>query len=435
MKNETKARIIKFSQASYLAASFYFQNNLGSAAGSCTFGFIFSFIPILMLILTGCIGILKSYPGILDWITRSLSSALGNVFDISNYINIVLAGIPVSGMNVVLAFFVVWMARKLFASIIQAMKSIFNTVAPPRPVLNQILTFAGELLLIVICAVVFFAAFISRQILTLPVFMRFKDYFPLLFSSISNNVLNIAFYLILFIFTTICYRVAGGTKPSFRLCIVNSLLCVALFFVVVWFVSRTINKANYSTIYGVLSNLMILLFEVWFFFSIFVFFAQMIYVWQYLDSLLIGEIYLLPSRKEIGRRENLRRLLFMNPSALMTEENLVRYKKDEPIYSLNDDVECVYYIFQGEVSEIRNETRLMHKKGDSFGECELIMKTKRISRTVAETDCMFVKIPTQDFELLIERNPKAAAKAISTISSYTEKIFLPALNKEFSLVQ
>ena len=364
---------------------FYFKNNLGLAAGSCTFGFIFSFIPIIMLILTSCIGLMSAYPRILTWISSSLSLVIGDVFDISSYIERLSSGFSVSGVNIVLTFFIIWMARKLFASIIQAMRSIFNTVAPARLVLNQLLTFAGELVVIVICAVVLFAAFISSQILTLPVFMRFKEVFPLIFSSLSNNVVSIAFYLILFLFTL--------------------------------FVSRTINKANYSTIYGILSNLMILLFEVWFFFSIFVFFAQLIYVWQYLDFLMVGEIYLLPNRTNMTKLEVIHRLLFINPYALMENENLVHYKKGEKIYSEGDAVECAFYVFQGSVMEKQKEFTVNRFKGDSFGETELIMKTKRISETVAQTDCTLIRIPEKDFKILIGRNTKAAKKAIDAISS------------------
>ncbi len=396
---------------------FYFKNNLGLAAGSCTFGFIFSFIPIIMLILTSCIGLMSAYPRILTWISSSLSLVIGDVFDISSYIERLSSGFSVSGVNIVLTFFIIWMARKLFASIIQAMRSIFNTVAPARLVLNQLLTFAGELVVIVICAVVLFAAFISSQILTLPVFMRFKEVFPLIFSSLSNNVVSIAFYFILFLFTLVCYRVASGTKPPVKLCIATSVMCVGFFYMVVWFVSRTINKANYSTIYGILSNLMILLFEVWFFFSIFVFFAQLIYVWQYLDFLMVGEIYLLPNRTNMTKLEAIHRLLFINPYALMENENLVHYKKGEKIYSEGDAVECAFYVFQGSVVEKQKEFTVNRFKGDSFGETELIMKTKRISETVAQTDCTLIRIPEKDFEILIGRNTRAAKKAIEAISS------------------
>lgn len=117
----------------------------------------------------------------------------------------------------------------------------------------------------------------------------------------------------------------------------------------------------------------------------------------------------------------------------MTDENVVVFHAGETIYDIGDEVQCIYYIYLGSVIEKRINYEAKHKKGDSFGECELIMKARRISKVVAETDCTFVKIPTEDFETLIERNPKAAAKAISTISSYTEKIFLPALNEKFTL--
>lgn len=314
------------------------------------------------------------------------------------------------------------MARKLFLSIIQSMRTIFKTVAPARPVINQLLTFAGELLLVIICAVVFFAAFLTRQILTLPIFNRFQTDFPLLFSSLSNNIVNITLYLILFIFTTVCFKVASGTKPQLKSCIGYALGSVVVFSVIVFVISTTINRVNYSTIYGVLSNLMILLFEMWFFFSIFLFFAQMLYVEQFFDSLLIGELYLLPKHDTTNIFDSLRRILFIKPGALMTKENLETYEEGQPIYKIGNETDGVYYVVSGTVCENKNGTIIYHDKGSSFGDAEFIMNTTRIGEATAITKCSLIKISKQTFSQLIEKNPKAAAKAISTISYYTEKL-------------
>lgn len=421
MKDVSKSKLVRFSQIVYLTVTFYFQNNLGIAASSCTFGFIFSFVPILMMILTSCIGLLRVSPSIVDWIS-DLTSKYGILFNVHDFVASISTIPSISGVNIVLAFFIIWMARKLFLSIIQSMRTIFKTVAPARPVINQLLTFAGELLLVIICAVVFFAAFLTRQILTLPIFNRFQTDFPLLFSSLSNNIVNITLYLILFIFTTICFKVASGTKPQLKSCIGYALGSVVVFSVIVFVISTTINRVNYSTIYGVLSNLMILLFEMWFFFSIFLFFAQMLYVEQFFDSLLIGELYLLPKHDTTNIFDSLRRILFITPGALMTKENLEIYEEGQPIYKIGNETDGVYYVVSGTVCENKNGTIIYHDKGSSFGDAEFIMNTTRIGEATAITKCSLIKISKQTFSQLIEKNPKAAAKAISTISYYTEKL-------------
>ena len=186
MDKKTKAGFIKLCQFIYLTVSYYFQNNLDASASACTFGFIFSFIPILMMILTIFIGILHASPSIIDLISNTVSKYT-DVFNIDKIIHNIGSGISFSWVNFILAVFIVWMARKLFLSIIQGLTRIFKTAAPPRPVIKQLLTFAGELLIIIICTIVFLSAFITRQIFSLPIFSSVAERLPILFSSLSNT--------------------------------------------------------------------------------------------------------------------------------------------------------------------------------------------------------------------------------------------------------
>ena len=83
------------------------------------------------------------------------------------------------------------------------------------------------------------------------------------------------------------------------------------------------NKANYNTIYGVLGNLIILLFEVYIFFNLFMVFAQMIFTVQFFYSNLLSELYLLPAQHPQNLDDIVRRAIFITPSALMTQKNIM----------------------------------------------------------------------------------------------------------------
>lgn len=422
IKTKLKGFFSKFGQITYLTTVNYFDNQLASDASACTFGFIFSFIPIIILILTGCIGILKMSPALVETIIN-WTKQFNIFYDIESYVENLSSLRSFSGINIVLALFMIWMARKLFASIVAGMYSIFRTKSKPRPVLDQFFAFAGEVIIVVICGVVFLATFLSRQILTLPFFDIFRSSAPILFSQISNNIVHIAFYSILFLFTFVCYRVTTHTKPKLSLCFLNASICVTVFFFFVMIISKTINRTNYSSLYGVLSNLMILLFEVWFFFIIFMTCAQMLYVEQFFDSLLIGELYLLPEHDKKGLFNAMKRVLFITPSSLMKKENLVHFVSGEPIYQKDSAVTEVYFVVEGSVKEIRaNGSEQLYLAGSSFGEPEFIMNIKRMSEAYAESNCTLLKIPAADFDDLIKKNPKAAAKAMGTISFYVENI-------------
>lgn len=422
MHNRFKDRFIHFFQVIWLTVRFFFQNNLGIAASSCTFGFIISIIPILMLVLTGCMGLIKISSPLLIKLSESFAQ-YGYAIDFNSLFDSFSGKTPLSGINIVLVVFTVWMARRLFLSIVQGMNSVFKTVSKHRPVFNQLITFAGELVLVILCAVVFLASFLTSQIFTLPVFDRVRESFPEVFNVSASHIVNYSLFIVLFLFTIICYRVVSGTKPKLSLCIRNSLFCVAFFFCVVKVISVTVDKTNYSSIYGVLGNIMILLLEMWFFFSFFMFFAQAIYVEQFFKSLIIGELYLLPDHEDIKWRDSVRRALFINPGAIIKRESLFEYCEGEPVYVKGNSVDDIYYVYSGTVREIRNGEEKIYSKGKTFGESEFIMNTARIGEARAVSDCTLIKIPVENFGELIEKNSKAAAKAMSSISDYTARIF------------
>ena len=63
------------------------------------------------------------------------------------------------------------------------------------------------------------------------------------------------------------------------------------------------------------------------------FFAQYIYVSQFFETLLLGELYLLPKKEDPAFFARIKRFLFIKPSKLINKiENVIHIKKDENIY-------------------------------------------------------------------------------------------------------
>ena len=421
MKEKFKRSFIHLGQIIYLTASFYIQNNLDAAASACTFGFIFSFMPILLMILTTFFGILHASPAILDVIADIIEN-IYPLFDFKEFAEGVLPGISLSIVNIVLIFFILWMARKLFLQIIQGFSSIFKTEAPSRPIINQLLTFAGSLLFVVICTVVFVASFITRQILSLPFFQNIAEFFPLVFSSGSNLVTNIALYLVLFLFTTVEYKVASGTKPKLWLCIVSAAMCIVCFYACLWVITIFLNRTNYSTIYGMLSNAIIILLEVYFFFMFFMIFAQFIYVVQFSHSLLLSELYLMPQNDTPNIMTSLQKLLFVTPDALKTKDNSHSFSYGEKIFDEGSDATSIFYVAEGSVCEVKGKTQTLYKKGDFFGEFEYLLEIKRRGCAVAQGQCTIIEVSGEAFSELMKKTPAAATKAISKISAQFRKM-------------
>lgn len=422
MKKNVKSGLIHLSQIVYLTARGFFKNNLGMCASACTLGFIFSFIPLIMLILTTFIGILHASPAILEGFS-ALVANITPVFDINGYINGLKHGFVINWVNFLLAVFVIWMARKMFLSIIQSLSKIFNTVAPARPVINQLLTFAGEVFIVVIVAASFFAAFLTRQIFKLPVFERISSLSPILFSHLSNFLVNLVLYIIIFSMTVAAYKIGSGTKPRTRLCIVSALLCTVTFYIAITIISVFMNRANYNTIYGVLGNIIILLFEVYIFFNLFMVFAQMIFTVQFFHSNLLSELYLLPEKNPKNLDDILRRAIFITPSALMTQKNMEIFNPGQEIFKNGETVDSVYYLVSGTIQEERNDSVKTRSAGSFFGDLDFMIDANHRSAATAISECKVIKIPGDDFSELLDKNPKAAVKAMSKLSRYTAKFY------------
>lgn len=414
--------MIHLSQIVYLTARGFFKNNLGMCASACTLGFIFSFIPLIMLILTTFIGILHASPAILEGFS-ALVANITPVFDINGYINGLKHGFVINWVNFLLAVFVIWMARKMFLSIIQSLSKIFNTVAPARPVINQLLTFAGEVFIVVIVAASFFAAFLTRQIFKLPVFERISSLSPILFSHLSNFLVNLVLYIIIFSMTVAAYKIGSGTKPKTRLCLVSALLCTVTFYIAITIISVFMNRANYNTIYGVLGNIIILLFEVYIFFNLFMVFAQMIFTVQFFHSNLLSELYLLPEKNPKNLDDILRRAIFITPSALMTQKNMEIFNPGQEIFKNGETVDSVYYLVSGTIQEERNDSVKTRSAGSFFGDLDFMIDANHRSAATAISECKVIKIPGDDFSELLDKNPKAAVKAMSKLSRYTAKFY------------
>ena len=408
----------RFGQMLYLTISNFTKNAMWESASSCAFGFIFSFIPVTMIIFTVLVGILRIYPSIYNFII-SFTEQFDSVVRITPVLDKMLEIRSFSSFNILLAVWIVWMARKLFNSIIIAMNKVFRSVSRRKSWFNQVLTFIIEFAITLIIAVVIIAAFIFSQIISLPFFQNFLALFPILEKQSSSNLATFVLYFILFISTIIAYRVIPGTKPLLRRCIFYAALSTVCFFIVSWFLNMFMNVTNYNTVYGTISSLVVLMMKVYMFFIIFLFCAQMIYVSQFFETLLYSEIYLLPGFESKGFGNYLRRFLFINPSEIQTPENTVYLEIGQTLYKSNEKVTRVFFLKNGAISEASDKGFTLRSQGCFLGDVQCILNQTYQADTQALTECELISFTAEEFMQIIEKSHHAARKAISKISEYT----------------
>ena len=153
------------------------------------------------------------------------------------------------------------------------------------------------------------------------------------------------------------------------------------------------------------------------------FFAQLIYTFQYFDSLLLAELYLIPHQENTNFIDSIKKALFIKPAALMTDEKQIKIQSGQNIYTKDEKTIGIYYLVEGKLQETKQNEIIIHDRGTFFGETELLLSVNRIGTVTALTDCKLIYFSNEEFLKLIEKNPKAANKAIKKLSHYTTNIY------------
>ena len=416
IKLKRSQRLTKLGQIIYLTCSNFGANTLWESAGACSFGFIFSFIPLALIILTVLVGILRVSPGILEYV-NAFSTEIEEIVDIKPFINNILNRRNFHIVDIFLAVWIIWMARKMFLSIIRAMNIIFNSQRKRRGILNQGLMFISEFILVIVIASIILFVFGFNQLVKANFFEPLQEFLPAIVNQNSHTIISIGMYFVIFVFTFFAYRVLSGTKPPLGLCFIYGLFDSLCFYFISNWVTKFMNLTNYNIVYGTISTIIILMMKVYFFFIFFLFFAQMIYVTQYFDLLLKCEVYLLPPSEKKGWMTSMRRMLFINPAALKTTTNTRFVNQGETIFNAGDKADSVYYIRNGTINEeFENGDIQVFEKGSFVGDTLCLLDERFRGTGTAATDCKLIIFTQNEFKELMKKSPKAASKALSKLA-------------------
>ena len=410
-------------QSLYLTGSFYLTNDLIAYASACAFGFLFSFVPVVMMILVILIRFLHASP---ETVTAFLNSTkiFSNTFDLQHLVDSILSVKRVTNFEVLLGLAIIWMARRFFSSVMSGMHSIFKRQMAPRPVFSQIIILVGEAIIVILATVLIFGIISFKTIRRNPIFEGIVKAFPTLLGSFSSQIVNTLPLFIIFVIVLLCYKEESGTKPSWGLCAVAAAACTFTFWVFQRLMGVFINVNRYNLLYGVLSNVIVMLLEVYFFFMMFLFFAQYVFVYQFFDILLLGELYVLPNRENTNILASIKRMLFIRPDYLLSKDvNVIHCKKGDYIYRQTDSDTDAYYIARGTVEVIHKNNIAFLERGKFFGEEACILNETRNEDAIAHTDVEIVRISGKTFLSLLEKNQIASRKALSQISTYYAKVY------------
>lgn len=433
IKNKIALSFRRLGQFTYITFAKYFDNYLGESASACSFGFIFSFIPVVMIIVTVLVTILQFSPNFLNAIL-DFCATFESYYNFKPIVDVLVQTKSITFLNIILGIWVVWMARKLFVSVTQGIQQIFRSVSKRKDIFYQLFYFLSEFVLVFIFIIVILLTFTFDKFIRLPLFNPIRNAFPNIFNESTHNasrIMSFIMYLMFFLFTFYCYRFVSGTKPKVKICFFYAALSTVAFAVVSFFLGKFMNLSNYNIVYGTVSTVIVLLFKVYMFFITFFFCGEMVYVSQNFDNLLLAQIYILSSKKRnkkpskkgnnksAKKKHNFSEALFGNPILVTTKTENIKIPAGTKIFENHETPEKIFYILNGIVKESRDDFILTHSKGDFFGELPTLLHKNYKTTAIAKTDCELMLIDVETFHKVVQQNKEVSAEAIKKINKYT----------------
>ena len=403
----------KFSQFCFLSVKNANENLIWESAAACAFGFIFSFIPVVLIIFTILVTILKLSPDILIYVIDYVSQ-FKKIYDFTPLINALSKMKSVSFIEIFLAVWVIWMARKLFYSIVRGINTIFRSVSKRMSIMNQIFSFISEFVLVLTFIIVVLFSFLFNKLNQIQFFKVISSAFPRLFSSGSNKLIIFLPYFLFFLFGVYCFQFLSGIKPGWRISIFYSAVSSGAMFLFSFFINKFMHFTNYNIVYGTISTLIIFLFKVYIFFCIFLFCAQMLYVSKYFEKLIVCELYALQGNKKNQINSLIYSKFFNNPFFIQ-EFNTKAFMNNEKVYDVNEAADYIYYVKSGVVLDIKDNVAVTYRKGDFFGENCVILNENRKSSAVSHGECEISYISKDVFFQILKEYPKLGQIALSKL--------------------
>ncbi|MGP1588264.1 MAG: YhjD/YihY/BrkB family envelope integrity protein [Treponemataceae bacterium] len=427
-KKQDKKNRKSIGQFLYLTSKFFVKNNLTTYASACSLGFLFSFIPIILIIALFLVNFFHTSPDIFFQFF-DLSAIFVDPDKIEGIASQLTETEKISILTIVLIVSIFWMGQRFFFSIEKGIKTIFHlgTAIKRRPAIEKVLLIFGEIILVVATALLLFMFITAKAIFSRQVILNkfILPYFPnFLISTIKNRFFNLIPYLYITILSATMYKLASGSKPAWKICFLTSIINSAIFLFITFLLGKFMNIARYNLVYGVLSNLIIVLFEVYIYFTLFFFSAQGIFVYQFFDSLLLSEVYLWQPDSGFYLKEIVKHYLFADPRQLISQENQrLTFESSSIVYKENSDPEGIYYIVEGSIKLYRENYIGYAQTGDFFGDYDCILEQKHTLtvETIGKTTLIFIK--KNQFAQLIESNPEISQKVLGNLSQHIYNVY------------
>jgi len=305
-------------------------------------------------------------------------------------------------------------SRLFFASIRKTLKVIWGNQGTTTTWMDTVSGYVVELVSLVLLVSVLALSEAARTL----VFANQDELDPHTFVFMTVLVSAIPF-LILWVFFSVTLRLFPLKKPRRRQTIAYSLVAVTIFSISAEILRKAINTDQYSMLYGVIANLVVVLLNVSVFFTLYFLTAAYLFVEQNLDALLFGRYYRHWGEEKLPFPDN---VLFKNPKRLRA----LYGKSFEPgtvLFRAGDQGRTAFFIESGEVEILLPEAEKtgavldVIAPGQIFGETASILGEPRNATARAKSALTVLELPAEVFAFYLRSDRFASKRIIGTLAN------------------
>ncbi|MDR0563208.1 MAG: YihY/virulence factor BrkB family protein [Spirochaetaceae bacterium] len=383
------------------------KHGLANHAAAGAYGFLFSAAPALLIVSFFVTETLESSPETSAALIGQMG-LLGSVFDMRQ-LTVTFLGASKPGMGGLISIAgLLWTARVFTLSLQRGLGVIFPDTDKIHPVKKALVSagIQGALILFTFIAVLTSeAAFLMYHVIgvvsTHRLIRLFAGFIPLI-------------VLGMFIFGV--YMLVPALPPKRKAAFQGAIFCLVCNILILEGSRFMFNPAKYNIIYGTLGNLFILLADVYFFFIIFFWGAELTFVIHYFDALIISRF--IKNHSEIApNKSRFERRFFMSTAGRL-KTYLRTYPKGNAVFHKGDKTGEVYYILSGEAEVYLEETVMLTliKPGNFFGEMGHLLAEGRSATIKAREELQVLVMPPDLFHEVLKNNTEADQKVIEILS-------------------
>jgi len=398
-------------QRLWISFELFQKNGLTNHAAAGAYGFLLSAAPVLLIIAFFVSRLLANSPDLAAAMIRSLGF-LSKTFNARDFITNFLSSANPGLAGIISVIPLFWTARLCAQSIQRGLGVIF----PPsrsNPVRSTLVTFGLGFLIILLIFAMLLGTILVRYF-----FNTLESTFGQSGSrSFRFLLIRIFFLLCLALMVLVFYRIVPMDHPKWKFIIPGTLACIIFHQLFSGVFSLIVRPDRYNELYGALGNLFLLLINVYFFFTFFLFGAQLIMVQGLSDALLFIRYRKL---KSMGTKPVLPwdRIFASLPAPLVKYSG--SFKSGELIVKRGSLDEEVYYILSGKAGvylddECHNRIAFIDEN-HFFGEMEIVKSEGRSASIMAETDLSAMILPRPLFRSILKSDPDTNQNLILDLS-------------------